>query len=233
LSQGGIDPWIHDHQMKTPLLYASEHGNFEVVKVLVDFYGDGICEHVEEINRAICGAMTRRSRFSRHHIVPSDGDDDTDWVISEGEESDPARPGDSHRDTESRILILLCLLAVPGVNVNPVMKRRSLFLFAAQVGSFELIERLLEFTETKVNEYNRRGTGLMIALEKGFKEISIKLIEDDRIDVNYVNMRGKSLVESAIEGGHFEVLSHLISSPRFDAGFHNVHSALKLSIKGK
>jgi hypothetical protein len=134
---------------------------------------------------------------------------------------------------ESRILTLLCLLAVSGVNVNAVMKGRSLFLFAAQVGSLELIERLLEFKETKVNEYNRRGTGLMIALEKGFKEISIKLIEDDRIDVNYVNMRSKSLVESATEGGHFEVLSCLISSPRFDAGFHNVHSALKLSIKGK
>jgi ankyrin repeat protein len=134
---------------------------------------------------------------------------------------------------ESRISILLCLLAVSGVNVNPIVQGRNLFMFAVQVGSLELIERLLEFNETKVNEYNQRGTGLMIALEKGFKEISVKLIEDDRIDVNYVNMEGISLLESAIEGGNCEVLSRLISSPRFKAGFHNVHSALKLSIKRK
>jgi hypothetical protein len=70
---------------------------------------------------------------------------------------------------ESRISILLCLLAVLGVNVNPIVRGRNLFMFAAQVGSLKLIERFLEFNETKVNEYNQRGTGLMITLEKGFK----------------------------------------------------------------
>jgi hypothetical protein len=46
-------------------------------------------------------------------------------------------------------------------------------------------------------------------------------------------MGGISLLESAIEGGHCEVLSRLISSPRFEAGFHNTHSALKLSVTHK
>jgi hypothetical protein len=41
LSQSGIDPSIHDHQLKTPLTHASEHGNLEVVKALIDFFGDG------------------------------------------------------------------------------------------------------------------------------------------------------------------------------------------------
>jgi ankyrin repeat protein len=114
-----------------------------------------------------------------------------------------------------KVAILLCLLAIPGVDVNTSSKGESQLLFGARVGSIKLVETLLQFPQTDVNVANPRGTALIIALEGKFHELALKLIECDRVDLNHVTDSGQIAMGAAAEYARPDVARALLDLPRF------------------
>jgi ankyrin repeat protein len=142
LSLPNIDLSVHDRHLKTPLILAERQGNLSLVQAIVSFYSDRIKSKLNEVNQAIRSAM----RTPRGGLL-------TDML----------------HPMESRILVILCLISIPGADVNSTVKTENLFLFAARHGSIELIDKLLQYPETEVNGYSQHGTALHIALEKSFQ----------------------------------------------------------------
>jgi hypothetical protein len=83
---------------------------------------------------------------------------------------------------ESRIPVRQCLLLIPGVNVNAMVKGETLLPFAVRCRSVALVDALLELPETDVNEYGQQCTALHVAFNKLLQEIALKLINSDDLD---------------------------------------------------
>jgi ankyrin repeat protein len=203
LSLPNIDLSVHDGHLKTPLILAARQGKLSLVQAIVSFYGDRINSKLNEVNQAIRSAMR----------TPRGG-----------------LPTDMLHPMESRILVILCLISIPGADVNSTVKTENLFLFAARHGSIELIDKLLQYPETEVNGYSQHGTALHIALEKSFQEIGLRLIDCDRVDLNYKTLDKTSALQSAIKAGNPDVLLALLQSSRFDPTCHDAVAALQMSI---
>jgi ankyrin repeat protein len=217
LSCQGIDPTIHDVSLKTLLIYAACKARLTIVQKIAEFHGDRINERVAELNRAIRTAL-------------ESWQSDKPELDRRCDTNDVSVRNPLKKWRDKRVPVLLYLLSIPCVDVNTDVKGERLIICAARMGSSELVEKLLSFSEAKVNDYHHRGTALHVALENSFTEVSSMLIDCDRVDVNAIGLDRTTTLESAVRGGDASVLRALIECPRFDGRRQNVSAALGSAI---
>jgi ankyrin repeat protein len=190
----------------TSLIHAAYQGSVVITKAILEHYGARVSERIPEINRALRKAMRDPSQPPNRQLVP----ENTNFP-------------------QSKVAIILALLAIPGIESNPIVEGETLLHFAARIGSLELLEELLKVTHDDVNDLSDSGTALMIALENGSDAVSRALIECPRVDVNY-GFKDYTTLQAAVQGSGSRVLKLLITSPRFDAKCHDAVSAFNFAI---
>jgi ankyrin repeat protein len=206
LSCPGILPSLYDRMHMTSLIHAAYQGSVVITKAILEHYGARVSERIPEINRALRKAMKAPSQPPNWQLVP----ENTNFP-------------------QSKAAIILALLAIPGIESNPIVKGETLLHFAARIGSLELLKELLKVTHDDVNDLSDSGTALMIALENGSDAVSRALIECPRVNVNY-GFKDYTTLQAAVQGSGSRVLKLLINSPRFDAKCHDAVSAFNFAI---
>lgn len=202
----GIDLELCSVAYKNPLVLAAEGGNMELIRVMVDAYGDLLADHPEYVNIAF------------QEGLPNEPDPRMFAFGSFGNyHSRREHPSTTH--AYSIALELLELFShLPGFDVNFVHRGKTPLLLAAKASHAELIESLLKYPEIDVNCTDVDGnTPLICCTDVGCLAGVKMLWAHPNTDIFWTNFDGFNAFTLAAWSEKDDILTFISQQPDFDA----------------
>ena len=199
LSIPGINPnlySLYNDKTSTPLTLAIKLLYFEIVKVIIDSFGNKIYQW--ELNEVLKMAFDGLIPYSYSNS----------WSYNKLKTD--AKP--------LLIEILRKISTLKNIDPNLVYNNHSLLTYACEKNEIEIVKNLLEIETTDLNIYvpTTGDNSLMIAIKKKNVDIAMLLIQNPKIDINMKNINNQTALLLAVNSSLFDVIDAILANEKFD-----------------
>jgi ankyrin repeat protein len=227
LSIPGINADLYNEFHETPLIIACRFKHFEIVKSLIDFYGDRLHRESAQLNNALLWAFRSTERatpeyFDTYNLRSPDLDQiplDPRILVNHGQ-LDTAL-------TDLAFEVFPFFMRLPNIDINYYAKGETILIIAARTRNYQLMKQILEVPNCDPNLYDRGGnTAIIHSASEGHLDCLKLLMCCPRTDINHRNFQTVSAFVVAAVRGFKDILRCLLSDPKFDSLKSNVGMAL-------